>query len=68
MNAAIQKILTEHLIPSTDYMYGFADFSGLLHEKLAEYPYGISILKKMDDKIVDGIKEGADTGVSSSLY
>jgi len=58
MNPAIPKILNEHLTPSHDYVYGFADLSGFLHEKFREYPYGISILRKMDDKIVDGIKEG----------
>ncbi len=58
MNPAIEKILTEHLIPSHNYAYGFADLSGLLNEKFQAYPYGISILRKLDDKIIDGIKDG----------
>ncbi len=58
MNPAIKKILNEYLIPYSDYIYGFADLSGLLNEKFKFYPYGISILRKLDDKIVDGIKDG----------
>ncbi|MCX6248433.1 MAG: epoxyqueuosine reductase [Bacteroidetes bacterium] len=58
MNAAIKKILNEHLTPSRDYCYGFADLSGLLNEKFKAYPYGISILRRLDDKIIEGIKDG----------
>lgn len=58
MNPAIEKIITEHLVPSHDYIYGFADLSGLLDKKFSGFRYGISILRRLDDKIVDGIKDG----------
>jgi epoxyqueuosine reductase len=58
MNAAIEKILNEHLTPSRDYVYGFADLTGLLDEKYKDYSFGISILRRLDDKIIDGIREG----------
>ena len=55
MNQEIKKILNRHLIPSGDFIYGFADLSGLLNKKFEDYPYGISILRRLDDEIVDGI-------------
>jgi epoxyqueuosine reductase QueG len=58
MNREIKNILNKHLIPSGDFIYGFADLSGLLNEKFEEYPYGISILRRLNDKIIDGIKDG----------
>jgi epoxyqueuosine reductase len=58
MKASIEKILSEYLTPSSDYIYGFADLSGLLNEKYKAYPFGISILRRLDDSIVDGIREG----------
>jgi epoxyqueuosine reductase QueG len=55
--AIIHEILKKHLIPSENFIYGFANLSGLLHEKFEGYSHGISILRKLDDKIIDGIKE-----------
>ena len=52
----IQVILKSHLIPSENYIYGFADLTGLLNPKFTGFNYGISILRRLDDKIVDGIK------------
>jgi len=56
MSSIIQEILDCHLIPADQYVYGFANLSGLLSEKFKEYPFGISIGKKLDDPIIDGIK------------
>ena len=36
---------------------GFANLTGLLNQKFDRYSYGISILRRLDDKIVDGIKD-----------
>lgn len=37
---------------------GFANLRGCLPKKLKHYPNGISIAVKLDDKIIDGIKNG----------
>ncbi len=46
------------LLPPEDYIHGFADLKGLLIEEFRDYPYGISIGKKLDGKIVDRIENG----------
>ena len=56
-NSQIHEILKSHLIPADDFIYGFANLSGLLNQKFDGYYYGISILRRLDDKIVDGIKD-----------
>ena len=56
-NSQIHQILKTHLIPANNFLYGFANLSGLLHPKFDGYSYGISILRRLDDKIVDGIKD-----------
>ena len=53
---AVHEVIKRHLIPSGDYIYGFADLTRLLPETFSDYSSGISILRKLDDKIVDGIK------------
>ena len=40
------------------YEIGFAQLSGLLHPKWDEYSYGISLIRKLDDSIIDNIKNG----------
>ena len=54
----IRKILDNHLIPEEDYIFGFADLSGVIPESFGDYQYGISIGKKLDDRIVNGILGG----------
>ena len=58
----IEEILKSHLIPAQDYIYGFADLTGLLDKKFEGYNYGISIGRKLDDNIVNKIKEGPTLG------
>ena len=57
INSTIHEILKTHLIPSENYIYGFANLTGLLHKKFDGYSYGISIRRKLDDSIIDRIKE-----------
>ena len=57
INSAIHKILKSRLIPSDNYIYGFANLTGLLHEKFDGYSYGISIGRRLDDQIIDEIKD-----------
>jgi epoxyqueuosine reductase len=57
INSTIHGILKSHLTPEEDFIYGFANLTGLLPEKFMGYSYGISIGRKLDDGIIDGIKE-----------
>jgi epoxyqueuosine reductase len=57
LNQILHQILEKHLIPSNEYIYGFANMNGLLHKKYEDYPFGVSIGRKLDDNIVNGIKD-----------
>lgn len=57
--------LTERVIgivrghcPVERYEIGIADLDGLLPEKFARYVRGISLVRKLDDRIIDGITSG----------
>lgn len=54
----IDDILKNNLIPLNEYIFGTADLTGLIDKKFGEYKYGISIGKKLDDQIVNKIKNG----------
>jgi epoxyqueuosine reductase QueG len=54
----IEEILRRHLLPREDYIYGFANLTGLLQNKFTGFDYGISIGRKLDYRIVDNIIEG----------
>jgi epoxyqueuosine reductase QueG len=54
----IEKIVRNHLIPAEDFIYGFADLRGILNEEFGKYSYGVSIGKRLNDSIVDSIKDG----------
>ena len=59
MNAKmIREVLDKHLIPAEDYFYGFADLTHLIDESFGEYQFGISIGKRLDNRIVNGIYNG----------
>jgi len=53
----VRTILDKHLKPRNKFIYGFADLTGLLLPKFGNHTYGISIAKKLSDRIVDGIKD-----------
>ncbi len=57
-NQTIAEILSRLLIPSEDYISGFADLRGLLIRKFDGYNYGISIGKKLNDSIVSELCDG----------
>jgi len=50
--------IKNYLEPADSFVFGVADLRGLLIEEFKEYPFGISIAKKLDDHIVDGIENG----------
>ena len=54
----IEQIIENKLSKSKDYIFGFANLKGLLSNEFEKYPYGISIGKRLDNKIVDAIENG----------
>jgi epoxyqueuosine reductase len=54
----IDEIVSGHLLPKENFLYGFADLTGLLDEKFEGYNYGISIGRRLDNDIVDKIIDG----------
>jgi epoxyqueuosine reductase len=54
----IENIVRSHLVPSENFIYGFADLTGLLIDKFKGYNYGISIGLRLDRAIVDEIIGG----------
>jgi epoxyqueuosine reductase QueG len=58
MNDSEIREIVEGAIEPGIYEYGFADLSGLLPPKYARFRSGISLLRKLDDRIIDGIASG----------
>jgi len=54
----IEEVVRKHLVPESDFIYGFADMQGLLRTKFNGYNYGISIGKRLENKIVEQIRNG----------
>jgi epoxyqueuosine reductase QueG len=54
----IEEILKSHLIPRENYIFGFAEITGLLNKKFEGYNYGISIGRILDNNIVNKIING----------
>jgi epoxyqueuosine reductase QueG len=46
------------ICPTDLYEVGYASLAGLLDSAYADYPYGISLARKLDDSIIDQIKSG----------
>jgi epoxyqueuosine reductase len=56
----VEQIVKKHLQPSENYIWGFADLTGLLDKKFDGYNSGISIGRKLENSIVDRIIDGPD--------
>lgn len=54
----ITEVIRKYLVPSEDFILGFADLHGLIDKKFEGFNYGIAIGRKLDDKIIDQIKDG----------
>jgi len=54
----MERIIEHNLFPLSDFIYGFADLRGLLGEEFINYPVGISIGKKLNERILDSIEIG----------
>jgi epoxyqueuosine reductase len=58
ITTAIREILDKHLVPKEDYIYGFADLTNVIDKQFGDFRFGISIGKRLDNKIVNGISGG----------
>ena len=58
MRVIIENIIRKHLLPADNYIYGFADLTGLLRKKFKGFNFGISIGLRLDSAIVDKIING----------
>jgi len=54
----ILDLLKNNLHPNDEFIFGLADLTGLVDKKFGEFQYGISIGKKLDNRIVDAIENG----------
>ncbi len=54
----VKQVIEKFLIPAGNYIVGFADLKGLIDAKFNGYQYGISIGKRLDNAIIDKIKNG----------
>jgi hypothetical protein len=54
----VRNIVENHLVPKQDYVYGFADLQGLLPNKYSDFLFGISIGKRLDDRIINDLIDG----------
>ncbi len=54
----ISEIIKKNIVPLQDFIFGFADLQGLIDKKYNDFYYGISIGKRLNDKIIDDIKDG----------
>jgi epoxyqueuosine reductase QueG len=54
----ISDILKGNLLPQSDFIFGFADLNGLIDKKFNGFRYGISIGRRLDDRIIDKIIDG----------
>jgi epoxyqueuosine reductase QueG len=54
----ISEIVKRNLVPSGNYICGFADLRALIDKKYGDFHFGISIGKRLEDKIIDKLVNG----------
>ena len=54
----IREIIERHLAPKQDFIYGFADLTNIIDRHFGDFQFGIAFGKRLNDRIVDGIKKG----------
>ena len=52
------QIIVSKLCPPDTYETGYANLTGLLIPEFNNYQYGISLVRKLDDEIIDEVKNG----------
>src|SRR5664280_2473041 len=58
MTVVIENIIRKYLLPAENYIFGFADLTGLLEKKFKGFNYVISIGLRLDSVIVKKIING----------
>lgn len=56
--ALLREIIEKNLVPREDFILGFAELHGLINKGFDGFNYGISIGKRLDDRIIDKIVDG----------
>lgn len=54
----IREVIERHLVPEQEFEYGFADLTNIIDWQFGDFQFGISLGKRLNDRIVDGIKKG----------
>jgi epoxyqueuosine reductase len=54
----IQKILNNKTLLDDTFISGTADLNGIIDKKFGDFLYGVSIGKRLDDRIIDSISNG----------
>lgn len=54
----IASLIENHLKPRNEYIYGLADLRGLIPSGFSNYMFGISIGRRLDDKILEDLLDG----------
>lgn len=54
----VREIIDKHLDPEREFIYGFADLTSVIDSQFGDFRYGISIGKRLDNRIVDKIRNG----------
>src|SRR4030042_150232 len=54
----LKNLIQKRIPDDGEHLWGFADLTGLLHERFIGFNYGIVILKKLDDSIIDSVING----------
>lgn len=60
--------LIEQTVNPDEYIYGYADLTGLLHPRYRAYPHAISLGRKLDDAVIDELQHIAPTRRYYDLY
>jgi epoxyqueuosine reductase QueG len=63
----IENLIRRKVPDDGGHMWGFADLTGLLHQRFKGYDYGIVVGKKLDDTIIDSVINGPNIAYCS-LY
>jgi hypothetical protein len=61
----IEEIVLNRLVPAKNFIYGFADLTGLLNGKFYGYNYAISIGRQIDNRIIEPVINGATNVMNS---
>jgi epoxyqueuosine reductase QueG len=54
----VKNIVQKQIPDDGEHIWGFADLTGLLHQRFKGYDYGIVVVKKLDDSIIDSVING----------